>query len=249
MELSEIRARIDRVDDQMLELFLKRMALSEEVAAYKKERGLPILNRDREQEILDKVAQKAGDKGQYARRLYSTLFALSRERQAELIFDRPNLLLVGMPGCGKTTVGRVLARIARRPFVDLDDEIVRLAGRSIPEIFDRDGEEAFRELESRVLAGACAGSGQVIATGGGTVLRPENRAAMGRAGRVYWLRRDLALLPTAGRPLSQAGSLEEMYRLRKPLYAEAGDAEADNNATPEEAAEAIWRDFCKIAGD
>lgn len=249
MELSEIRAKIDAVDDRLLELFLERMALSEEVAAYKKERGLPILNRDREREILDKVTQKAGENGQYVRRLYSTLFALSRERQAELIFDRPNLLLVGMPGCGKTTVGRVLARVSGRPFVDLDDEVVRLAGKPIPEIFRRDGEEAFRELESRALANACTGSGQVIATGGGTVLRPENRAAMGRAGRVYWLRRDLALLPTAGRPLSQAGSLEEMYRLRKPLYAEAGDAEADNNATPEEAAAAIWRDFCEITGD
>ena len=85
MELSEIRARIDAVDDQLLDLFLKRMALSEEVAAYKHEHKLPILNKAREREILAKVAQRAGDKERYAYHLYSTLFELARSRQAELI--------------------------------------------------------------------------------------------------------------------------------------------------------------------
>ena len=85
MELSEIRARIDAVDDQLLDLFLKRMALSEEVADYKNQHNLPILNRTREREILAKVTEKAGDKERYAYHLYSTLFELARSRQAELI--------------------------------------------------------------------------------------------------------------------------------------------------------------------
>ena len=85
MELSEIRAKIDAVDDQLLALFLERMALSEEVAAYKNEHHLPILNKAREREILAKVTQKAGDKERYAYHLYSTLFELARSRQAELI--------------------------------------------------------------------------------------------------------------------------------------------------------------------
>ncbi len=85
MELSEIRSRIDTVDDQMLSLFLERMALSEEVAAYKQAHNLPLLNRQREREILADVGEKAGDKEQYAYRLFSTLFELSRARQAELI--------------------------------------------------------------------------------------------------------------------------------------------------------------------
>ena len=85
MELSEIRAKIDAVDDQLLDLFLKRMALSEEVADYKNQHNLPILNRTREREILAKVAEKAGDKERYAYHLYSTLFELARSRQAELI--------------------------------------------------------------------------------------------------------------------------------------------------------------------
>ena len=85
MELSEIRTKIDAVDDQLLKLFLERMELSEAVAAYKNEHKLPILNRAREREILAKVTQRAGDKERYASHLYSTLFELARSRQAELI--------------------------------------------------------------------------------------------------------------------------------------------------------------------
>ncbi|EOS65523.1 bifunctional chorismate mutase/prephenate dehydratase [Oscillibacter sp. 1-3] len=85
MELSEIRMKIDAVDDQLLSLFLERMALSEEVAAYKNEHRLPILNKQREREILAKVTERAGDKERYAYHLYSTLFELARSRQAELI--------------------------------------------------------------------------------------------------------------------------------------------------------------------
>lgn len=158
--------------------------------------------------------------------------------------DRTNIVLVGMPGCGKTTVGRETARLSSKPFLDLDEEIVRRAGRPIPEIFAREGEQAFRELERQALADACAGNGQVIATGGGAVLRPENRAALRRTGRVYFLRRDLDALPTDGRPLSQKGSLAEMYRRRLPLYNGAADVVIDNSVSADRTAELIWKDFC-----
>ena len=85
MELSDIRVKIDAVDDQLLDLFLQRMALSEEVAAYKNQHQLPILNKAREREILAKVTQRAGEKERYAYHLFSTLFELARSRQAELI--------------------------------------------------------------------------------------------------------------------------------------------------------------------
>ena len=163
--------------------------------------------------------------------------------------DRTNIVLVGMPGCGKTTVGRELARLSGKPFVDLDEEIVRRADKPIPEIFRDEGEGAFRELEAQVLADVCAQSGQVIATGGGAVLRVENRGSMRRTGRVYFLRRGLEELPTDGRPLSQKGSLEEMYRVRKPLYSAAADAVIDNSAALEETAALIWRDFCEHSGN
>ena len=168
---------------------------------------------------------------------------------AQLWRDRTNLVLVGMPGCGKTTVGRALARLSGKPFVDLDERIVDSAGTSIPEIFAQEGEETFRHLESLVLDDVCTQGGQVIATGGGAVLQAENRAAMRRTGRVYFLRRALEELPTDGRPLSQKGSLEEMYRARKPLYSAAADVVIDNSVALEETAELIWRDFCENSGD
>ena len=158
--------------------------------------------------------------------------------------DRANLVLVGMPGCGKTTVGMELARISKRPFIDLDDEVVRLAGKSIPEIFRRHGEPAFRALERKVLAETCDKSGCIIATGGGAILREDNRTAMRRTGRVYFLRRDLDRLAVIGRPLSVKGTMKDMYRLRLPLYNEAADAVIDNSSSVARAAELIWKDFC-----
>ena len=87
MELSEIRAKIDAVDDQLLDLFLQRMALAEEVGHYKAAHHLPILNQAREQAVLDRVAERAGSQGQYAQQLFSTLFALARARQEEILSD------------------------------------------------------------------------------------------------------------------------------------------------------------------
>ena len=164
---------------------------------------------------------------------------------ARLWRDQANLVLAGMPGSGKTTVGRELARLSGKPFVDLDEEIVRKAGKPIPEIFASQGEGPFRQLEHEVLTEACSRSGQIIATGGGAVLWSENRAAMRRTGRVYHLRRRLEDLPTEGRPLSQAGKLAEMERVRDPLYTAAADCAVSNEFSPEETAGTIWRDFCE----
>ncbi len=180
--------------------------------------------------------------------------ALPREKTEEILSglwqDRANLVLVGMPGCGKTTVGRALAQISGRALLDLDAEIVRRAGKPIPEIFRTEGEAAFRALESRTLAEVFSDrNGWIIATGGGAVLREENRAAMRRSGRVYFLRRGLDQLPTDGRPLSQGADLGEMYRTRLPLYEAAADMAIENDTTAEETAARIWRDFCAYSGD
>ena len=146
-----------------------------------------------------------------------------------------NVILVGMPGCGKSRIGRALAERMGRQFVDLDSEIERAAGMSIPDIFANQGEDAFRALESRVLAEVCREKGRVIATGGGAVLREENVRAMRQNGRVLHLLRALDALSMDGRPLSKSReALRAMWQVRAPRYAAAADAEIDNNAAPED---------------
>ena len=164
---------------------------------------------------------------------------------AQLWRDRTNLVLIGMPGSGKTTVGRALARLSGKSLVDVDEEITRAAGKPIPEIFAQEGEEAFRMLENRILKEVCAQSGRVIATGGGVVLHMENWKTMRRTGWVYRLERRLEDLATEGRPLSKSGNLANMEQTRGPLYDAAAEASVWNDTSPEEAAGRIWRDFCE----
>ena len=160
---------------------------------------------------------------------------------ARLENDMLNIVLIGMPGSGKTSVGKILSEITGRRFVDSDEEIVRLSGKSIPEIFDQDGEETFRELETKVLAESGKQSGLIIATGGGCVTRERNYRQLHQNGRIFWLQRDPSMLPTQGRPLSQSTNLEDMYRSRQPQYMHFQDWIIDNNTAPEDAAEQILR--------
>lgn len=142
-----------------------------------------------------------------------------------------NVVLIGMPGCGKTTVGQALAQRLEKDFVDVDEEIVREAGLSIPEIFAREGETGFRRRESQVAREVGCRTGCVISTGGGVVTRPENRDPLRQNGKIVHLMRDLSLLPSAGRPISQQTPAEEIWRQRKTLYAAFADTVIDNNGS------------------
>ena len=150
-----------------------------------------------------------------------------------------NIALIGMPGCGKSTVGALLAKQLHREFVDADKVIEKMAEKAIPEIFAESGEDGFRRWETKTLTELGKQSGLVIATGGGCVTRPENYSLLHQNSTIFWLQRDLNILPTDGRPLSKAGRLEAMYEVRRPLYAEFADLTVINNKTPEEAAKQI----------
>ena len=159
--------------------------------------------------------------------LISTIHT-SLRRQTE------NIVLIGMPGCGKTTVGKVLAEKLGKTFVDADEELVKLAGKSIPEIFAEDGEEVFRAWETRTLTELGKKSGLILSTGGGCVTRGHNYPLLHQNGTIFWLKRDLDKLPTDGRPLSQAGKLAAMYEIRRPLYAAFADTVIDNDGALED---------------
>ena len=159
-----------------------------------------------------------------------------------------NIVLIGMPGCGKTTVGQALAELTGREAIDLDQCIVEKAGRSIPEIFAAEGEDAFRALEREVTAEVGKLFGKIILTGGGVVKDERNYAPLHQNGRIYHLLRDLNALPTDGRPLSQGADLAAMWKERAPLYARFRDALVENSGTVEDTAAAIWRDFCENSG-
>ena len=158
---------------------------------------------------------------------------------ALLSHDMQNIVLVGMPGCGKSSVGRRLAERLGRPLLEADREIEKAAGLTIPEIFEREGEQGFRRRESAALRELGKRSGTVISTGGGCVTRPENYAPLHQNGTIVWLRRDLNCLAREGRPLSLNADLSAMYAVRKPLYERFADLTVDNSGTPEETVDAI----------
>ena len=160
---------------------------------------------------------------------------------ADIARETGNIVLVGMPGCGKTTVGKALAKVLNRPFVDTDALIVEAAGRPIPEIFANEGEEYFRTLETEAVKKAGMMSGAVIATGGGAVTRERNHAPLSQNGKIVFIHRDLDKLPIKGRPLSQANPLEELYAKRLPLYKAFADLEADNNREVEDTVKTILK--------
>lgn len=147
-----------------------------------------------------------------------------------------NIFLVGMMGAGKTTVGRALAKKLNKRFIDSDHEIEARTGASISLIFEIEGEAGFRQREAEVIADLAAQKDIVLATGGGAVLRPENRACLKSHGTVIYLRASVAsvLQRTShdkSRPLLQTDDprkrIEELIKQREPLYTEVADIVID----------------------
>ena len=151
-------------------------------------------------------------------------------------YKTKNIFLVGLMGAGKTTIGRSLAKRLELNFVDTDREIEARTGVSVPTVFDIEGEEGFRRREAEVIQAISRQDGQIVATGGGAVLRPENRANMRTGGFVVYLNVPPTILwertrHDRNRPLLQVDNplhrLEELYAIRDPLYREVADLVVD----------------------
>ena len=143
----------------------------------------------------------------------------------EIEAEKQNIVLIGMPGCGKTTVGKELAKAINKEFIDTDEEIVKREGISIPEIFKALGEAGFRKIESEIIKDVAARQGLVIATGGGAVLKEENTKLLKGNGIVFFLDRDLSAIATpSARPLSSnREDLKKRYNERYPIYCKSAD--------------------------
>ena len=157
----------------------------------------------------------------------------------EVLKRETNISLVGMPGAGKTTVGRILAEKLGMGFCDTDEEIEKIAGESPEKIIEKYGEERFREIETEVAESVSSLRGVVIATGGGTILREKNVEKLRSCGVVIWLGRDLNLLAQNNRPLSKSMPISRLFKQRKGYYVAASDKKIENDEAAEKTAEKI----------
>ena len=220
----------EAVIDVIYNPFKTKLLLDAEKAGLKTANGLPML-----------VAQATAAAGYFLGT--PGAFEIENERIIEkMVGDMRNIVLIGMPGCGKSTIGHIIAEKTGKRLVDMDDEIIKKAGKPIPEIFDEVGESGFRDIESEVAAELGKQRGLVIATGGGAVLRPENADALRQNGHIIHIKRPPELLATDGRPLSKdIETLRAMEAERMPIYEAAADLTLDNSIKrlPQELADMI----------
>lgn len=211
----------EAVIDVIYNPFSTKLLLDAKRAGLKTANGLPML-----------VAQATAAAGYFVGK--PGAFEMENEKIIKrLSFDMANFVLIGMPGSGKTSLGRLLAKTTGKTFIDMDDEIVKTTGKTIPEIFDDAGEAAFRDIESEVAFNLGKQKGLIIATGGGCVMRDYNIDCLKQNGLLVHIKRPLSQLATKGRPLSKSiEALQEMESTRMPIYERVSDITAENISTP-----------------
>ncbi len=172
---------------------------------------------------------------------------IEKERAQE-IFDvilsrKENIVLTGMPACGKTTVGKIIAKYTGKELIDCDAEIVKKEDRQISEIFAENGEEYFRNIESQVIQEVSLKTGCIISTGGGAILRPENVKNLKKNGKIYFINRPLQkLLPTNDRPTANSvQKIKQLFEVRFPIYKETADKIIDATENQETVAKKIMQ--------
>ena len=252
--LDDLRARIDAVDRQLTRLLCERFSLTDAVGRYKTEHGLPVMDGTRHDDVLaQRAAWSDVAYAEAVRRVFLAIMEQSRERQQRARLAGGIICLTGLPGCGKTTLGKAAAQALGRQFIDLDAEIERDAGMRIAGIFAGEGEAGFRQRETQTLARVldalsardaldasgspgAAGTQAIIALGGGTLHQASNRELLcAKSARIVFIDRPIeaiaADIHTADRPLLSGGipALKALAEARREGYERYSDAVIANN--------------------
>lgn len=238
MELEDYRQSIDEIDDRIAELLEQRYKLVSEIARYKAQTGKGIHDGGREEQILNRINEHIENR-EYAEYILDTFCAVmdySRQYQGSFL---GNIVLIGMPGCGKSTVGKNFAESEGYAFTDADEEFTRVYGSSPCEYISKYGEAEFRERESRILEGFTPNCRTVYALGGGVVTVPENFEIVKPLGTVIYLRRDIDKPDTSLRPISIQKGAAGLSEERSTIYELWADIAIDNNDSVEAAVKKI----------
>ena len=240
-DLNKLRGQMDEINAELTALMIKRLRLSEEIALSKREIGKDTYDPGREQKIIDAVRTKSGIYADAVEKAFRLFIEESKARQREVnaFLSSKSIALIGMPGCGKSTVARLLSEYTLMECADCDAEFEKRFGKSPADFILERGEAAFRENESAVLNELCLKPGLIIATGGGAVEKNENLNALKSCLTVY-IKRPLELLAQNGRPVTARDGLGKLYARRAPLYEAAADISAANTGTPEACALEIY---------
>ena len=154
---------------------------------------------------------------------------------------KANIILEGMPGSGKSTVGRLLSERLSKDYVDVDAVITSRIGMSITDYITKNGEEAFRNIESDVIKELSLKNSLIIALGGGSILREENRKCLKKNGIIVYVKRDNEKLSKRDRPISQAEGIDKIYKERRAIYESFMDFSVDNNTIVNDAVDEIYQ--------
>jgi shikimate kinase len=253
MDINDLRNEIDKIDKEIVALFERRMAVSKDIGQYKKSKGLPLYDQEREQNALQSRIEMLGNKQfePYLKQLFTTLMELSKGYQFQTTSEK-NIVLIGIMGSGKSSKGRLLASRLGMHYVDVDDEIEKEQGMSISDIFAKKGSFEFRKLESNKIEEISKKKRHVISTGGGVVLSDSNMNRLKENAIVVFLNRDIdeivRTIDIANRPLLEAAGASKLYEIfkdRLPLYRKWCDIEIteENKSVEDSVNEIIKRVF------
>ncbi|MFA6075437.1 MAG: shikimate kinase [Negativicutes bacterium] len=235
-ELEELRREINECDREIVQVMIRRLAAVQAVGEYKKLNKLGVYQPEREQAIIERIANMVADGKKTAKivELYNFIMKQSRNIQMQQCIN-DNIVLTGFMACGKTTVGKELSEITGYSFIDTDGEIERLQQKKIEAIFIEQGEAAFRKYERAVVKQLSARRQCIIACGGGLVLDDSNVCVLRNNGKLVWLKLGLTevmrrLKMSGGRPLAdgiEATELVQLNNLRLEKYKKAADITID----------------------